>query len=167
MFTGRSVQLMSQAGRSTAEVGRVHADYEGLFDRLGELDFLAFVHWGEARAIRQFNVYVNYFEANDRPRDATLLRTILVDERRHASYTQALLLELAGDPRTMRRAIGRVRRWELGRTWLRSGRFLAELAYAGTMLVLYMMSAPLALLVRLVRPVREGWQPLGTGEDGE
>ncbi|MGH1340355.1 MAG: ferritin-like domain-containing protein [Nannocystales bacterium] len=167
MFTGRSVQLMSQAGRPTAEVRRVHADYEGLFDRLGELDFLAFVHWGEARAIRQFDAYVSYFEANNRQRDATLLRTILVDERRHASYTQALLLELAGDPRTMRRAIGRVRRWELGRAWLRSGRFLAESAYAATMLVLYVLAAPLALLVRIVRPVREGWQPLPAGEDAE
>lgn len=158
---------MGEAGRPTAGVARVHADYEGLFDRLGELDFLAFVHWGEARAIRQFDAYVDYFEANDRQRDATLLRTILVDERRHASYTQALLLELAGDPKTMRRAIGRVRRWELGRAWLRSGRFLAEGAYAGTMLVLYLMAAPLALLVRIARPVREGWRPLAAGEDGD
>jgi hypothetical protein len=107
---------------------------------------------------------VAYFEANHRERDATLLRSILVDERRHASYTAALLLELAGDERSMRRAIGRVRRWELGRTWLRSGRFLAERVYAVTMFALYVMAAPLALLVRLVRPVRKGWRPLGTGD---
>lgn len=164
MFCGRSAQLVEDAGRGGQALGHVRADYEALFDRLGELDFLAFVHWGEARAIRQFDAYVAYFEANHRERDATLLRSILVDERRHASYTGALLLELAGDERSMRRAIGRVRRWELGRTWLRSGRFLAERVYTVTMFALYVMAAPLALLVRLVRPVRKGWRPLSTGD---
>ena len=160
MFVGRANQLLREQGPADASVGHVEADYEALFDRLGERDFLAFVHWGEARAIREFEVYIDFFEARQRSRDAGLLRAILVDERRHAQYTLDYLHALVGE-REAKRAIARVRRWEWGRTWLRSGRSLANATYALLMGGLYVVSAPFALIVALTRPARAGWRQEG------
>jgi rubrerythrin len=157
MFGKRARQIARDAG--LAPLGPVRADTEQLFVSLGELDFLAFVHVGEARAIEQFDVYVEYFEAHGRERDANLFTTLLVDERRHAEYTLALLVELAGGESQARRVMRRVRRWEAWRTWLRSGRFLAERVYVLTMLLVYALAAPLGLLVRWARPIKRGWRP--------
>ncbi|PRQ04528.1 hypothetical protein ENSA5_06940 [Enhygromyxa salina] len=70
--------------------------------------------------------YVDYLAARGRERDASLFSTILVDERRHADYTRALLFELAASEAEARRALRRVKRWEAWRGWLRAGRFLAS-----------------------------------------
>lgn len=155
MFGKRAAQLAREA--ELAPPGPVAADCEQLFANLGELDFLAFVHRGEARAIVQFRGYIEYFERTGRERDASLFATILVDETRHADYTRALLLELAGDEAAARRALRRVARWEAWRSWLRAGRFLAERVYWVAMLLVYVLAAPLSLLVRLARPLPRGW----------
>ncbi|PRQ10000.1 ferritin-like domain-containing protein [Enhygromyxa salina] len=160
MFGKRARQLAREAGlaRGHAVWEPIRADSEQLFVGLGELDFLAFVHVGEARAIEQFLVYVAYFQAQGRERDASLLTTILVDEHRHADYTRALLFELADSEAAARRALRRVRRWEAWRTWLRAGRFLAERVYMVAMLLVYLLAAPLGLLVRWARPLTRGWR---------
>jgi hypothetical protein len=155
MFGKRASQLARDAGQ--APFGPVRADSEQLFTTLGELDFLAFVHRGEARAIVQFHHYIRHFEAAGRERDASLFCTIVADETRHADYTKALLLELAGDEAVARKALRRVARWEAWRTWMRAGRFVAERVYVATMLLVYVLAAPLSLLVRLARPIRRGW----------
>lgn len=156
MFGKRAKQLAREAGLEA--LPPVRADTEQLFLELGELDFLAFVHVGEARAIEQFDTYVDYFQTHARERELGLFQTILVDERRHAAYTHALLLELAGSEAAASKALRRVRRWEAWRTWLRSGRFLAERVYVLTMLIVYLLAAPLGLLVRWARPIRAGWR---------
>ena len=156
MFAKRARQLAREAG--LAPLGHPRADSEQLFYSLGELDFLAFVHVGEARAITQFETYVEHFRARGRERDAGLFEAILVDERRHAAYTRELLFELAADEREAQRALRRVRRWEAWRTWLRAGRILAEGVYVGSMSLVYVLAAPLALLVRAVRPTPSGWR---------
>lgn len=155
MFGKRAAQLAREAG--LASPGPAQADCEQLFANLGELDFLAFVHRGEARAIVQFRSYIAYFEATGRERDASLFTTIIADETRHAEYTLALLHELAGDPATARRALRRVARWEAGRSWLRAGRGVAERVYVLAMLLVYVLAAPLSLLVRRARPIARGW----------
>lgn len=156
MFIKRSRQLAREA--KLAPPGPVHADFEQLFVNLGELDFLAFVHVGEARAIAQFETYVAYFRARGRERDASMFEAILVDERHHAAYTRALLFELAASEADARRALRRVKRWEAWRSWLRAGRFLAEHVYVVSMTLVYLLAAPLALLVRAVRPTLRGWR---------
>ncbi len=156
MFARRAQRLAAEAHRPPA-LGPVHADSERLFEALGERDFLAFVHVGEERARKQFEAYVTWFAGQGRDLDRALFETILVDERRHGAYTRALLGELAGDEAEARRALRRVARWELGRKWMRAGRFVAERVYLVTMLALYLLAAPLALLVRLARPIRRGW----------
>lgn len=156
MFGKRARQLAREAG--LAPLPPVRADTEQLFVNLGELDFLAFVHLGEARAIEQFGTYIRHFEQHGREREASLFSTILVDERRHADYTRALLVEAAGSEAGARKALRRVQRWEAWRTWLRAGRFLAERVYVLAMLLVYLAAAPLGLLVRMVRPIQAGWR---------
>ncbi len=155
MFGRRAARLGGEAG---LQLGPVRADSERLFELLGERDFLAFVYVGEARARAQFEAYVEWFKANGRGQDATLFETVLVDERRHEEYTRNFLFELVGDAEA-RRALRRVARWEFRRRWLRAGRFLAERVYVVAMLLVYALAAPLALLVRVARPIRRGWLP--------
>lgn len=157
MFARRARKLASES-RTPRQLGPLAADCEQLFQSLGELDFLAFVHTGEARALAQFDTYVAWFATHEREQDRLLFETIMVDERRHAAYTRALLLELAGNEAVAKQALRRVARWELGRRWLRSGRFVAERVYLLTMLIVYVLAAPLSLLVRVARPIRRGWQ---------
>jgi hypothetical protein len=166
----RHAQIFAkQAQRAAAAAPRprplppVSADSERLFERLGERDFLAFVHHGEARALAQFEAYERYFAAVGRDHESALFTAIMVDERRHSRYTRELLLGLAGDEASARAALRRVRRWELGRLWLRAGRALAERLYVLTMLLVYLLAAPLGLLLRLVRPHRRGWSPAPKG----
>jgi hypothetical protein len=156
MFARRAQRLASEARRPPA-LGPVHADSERLYETLGERDFLAFVHHGEERARRQFEAYSTWFKGQARDQDHKLFEAILVDERRHGAYTRDFLVALVGEPEA-RAAIQRVARWELGRRWMRAGRFIAERVYIVTMLLLYVLAAPLAVLVRLARPIRRGWQ---------
>ena len=82
-------------------------------------------------------------------------RNCLIDQ---AVDNAELLFELAADEREAQRALRRVRRWEAWRTWLRAGRILAEGVYVGSMSLVYVLAAPLALLVRAVRPTPSGWR---------
>lgn len=159
MFARTANRLRRERGR--APLGPPRADTEELFERLGELGFLAFVHRGERRGRRQFEVYRDHFRRRGDERTAALFETILADERRHERYTGELLAELAGGEQAAARALGRAGRWEAWRTWRRAGRFLSERLYVVLMAVLYVAVAPMALLVRAVRPVRRGWLPPG------
>ena len=155
MFGRRAVRLAGEA-RPALQLGPVRADSERLFETLGERDFLAFVHVGEERARRQFEAYVEWFKEHGRTQDSALFETVLVDERRHGEYTREFLFALAGEVEA-RRALRRVARWEFRRRWLRAGRFLAERVYVAAMLLVYVLAAPLAVLVRVARPIRRGW----------
>src|SRR5262249_49471866 len=148
-------QMFERRARKLGKkLGPLAADCEQLFDALGELDFVAFVHTGEARALAQFETYVAWFRAKGREQELVLFETIMIDERRHSAYTREFLLERAGREAAAARALGRVARWELGRRWLRAGRFVAERVYLLTMLIVYVLAAPLSLLVRAARPIR-------------
>ena len=153
----RNAQRLAGAARRPFVLPPLRADSERLFESLGERDFLAFVHLGEDRARRQFEAYVAWFHEHGREQDAKLFETILVDERRHGEYTRALLGELAGDEAGAVQALRKAARWEFGRRWLRAGRYLAERVYLVTTLLLYILAAPLTLLIRLARPIRRGW----------
>lgn len=155
MFAKRSAELCR--ARGTAALGPVHADTEQLFERLGEERFLAFVHLGERRAKAQFEAHIRACRATGDLRSAAMLEAISADEAEHARYTRELLVELAGGEVEARRAVRRAMAWEAFRLWRRAGRALSGRLYAVLMLVLFVAVAPLALLVRLVRPVRAGW----------
>lgn len=155
MFAHRSAEL--RRARREAPLGPVHADTERLFERLGEIGFLAFVHLGEARARAQFAAHIRASGRVGDERSATLLGAICDDEAEHERYTGALLAELAGGEREAHAAVRRAALWEAWRLWRRAGRWLASIVYAALMAVLFVAVAPLSLLVRVVRPARAGW----------
>lgn len=155
MFAQRSADLARAAGR--APLGPALADTEQLFERLGELGFLAFVHLGEARGRAQFVRHARACRGRGDVKSAALFEAILVDETRHAAYTRDLLVEVAGGEAAARAALRRARAWEAWRGFRRLGRASAHAIYAVCMIVLYLATAPLALIVRLGRPARGGW----------
>ena len=77
-------------------------DTDELFARLGERDFLAFVHNGERDGAAQFRGYVEHFRARvgDAADPAKLFAGILVDEDRHESTSWTMLVACCdGDER--------------------------------------------------------------------
>jgi hypothetical protein len=156
MFAHRAAELCRARGR--APLGPVVADTEQLFERLGEVGFLAFVHLGESRALAQLAVHVATCRKVGDTRSAALIEAIAADEARHAAYTGDLLVALTGGEREARRAVRRAMAWEAFRLWRRAGRAIAVRVYAVAMLVVFAACAPLSLLVRRVRPARAGWR---------
>lgn len=163
MFWRRSAELWREAGGEAPPPLRPSS--ERLFERLGEEGFLAFVHRGERRGRGQFEAWRDVLS---RPggdaKTAALFEAIVVDERRHESYTGELLEAVAGGGRAARKALRRAALFEAWRGWRRAGRALALVAYAASMLVLYALVTPLALAVR-ARAAREprGWRSPGEG----
>jgi hypothetical protein len=153
MFARRAAGIAS-ARRTSLAPRRV--DGEALFERLGELRFLAFVHRGERRGRRQFSDYEAFFRGRD-DKTAAMFARILEDERRHEAYTRELLVELAGSERAAARELARAAAWEAWRTFRRVGRAMVSPIYAIAMAVLYLAIAPLSIYVRRVRPVRRGF----------
>jgi hypothetical protein len=143
MFTRRARELRASAG--LAPCGPPRADTEELFARLGELGFLAFVHLGEQRGRKQFEVYAAHFARRGDARTQAMFDGILVDEREHEGYTHALLVELAGADGA-RQALRRARWWSAWRGWRRAGRAITHALYAVLMMALYLIMAPLAWL---------------------
>ena len=156
LFELRSAELRRRAG--CAPLGVVRADSESLFERLGELRFLAFVHAAEGRGRRQFEGYRAHFARTGDDRMRALFDAVLADERRHEAYTGELLLAQAGGAGGRRRALRRAALWEAWRTWRRAGRAVAGAAYVAIMTLLFPLLAPLALLARLGAPRRDGWR---------
>jgi rubrerythrin len=152
MFASHAREWSERAGVAL-EHGPV--DGEHLFQRLGEIGFLAFVHRAESRGRREFEAYRDDFRRRGEPRSAALFEVILEDERRHEAYSRALLVELAGSERAARMALGRALAWEAWRTWRRAGSALAGGLYAVLVALLYLAMAPLAWAMR-ASPERSG-----------
>ncbi len=155
IFTRRSAELRAADGRTS--FGFPRADTEDLFEHLGEMRFLAFVHRGETKGCEQFEQYCDWFGRHGDQRTRGIFESILKDERRHMSYTRELLVELAGGETAARREIRSAMLWEAWRTWRRAGRFLAEKLYFVAMVGFSILLTPFAVVVRLTRPVRTGW----------
>jgi rubrerythrin len=142
--------------------GQPRTDCEALYERLGEQSFLAFVHRGEHRGRVQFDAYVAFFARRGDAKLRALFTALIEDERRHESYTRALLVEHAGSDRGAQRVLFTMAMWEGFRRWRRAGQGLARLVYGAAMLVLYAALLPFAVLLRLLRPepkARGGWEP--------
>lgn len=152
MFAMRSAELRLERGEQS--LGFPVADTEDLFDRLGEVRFLAFVHRGEIRGRRQFETYRDWFARQGDRKSHALFTAIVRDELRHEQYTYDLLVELAGGRRSAHAELRAAALWEAWRTWRRFGRLFAEKAYFLVMLAIYGVCGPIAQLVR--RPAGQG-----------
>ena len=159
LFALRANELRAQADRPSFAFP--HADFENLFERLGETRFLAFVHRGERRGRAQFETYKAWFGRQRDNKTRALFDAIVRDEIRHETYTRDLLVELAGGEVAARRELTRAALWEAWRHWRRLGRGAAEGFYFTVMLLLYGLLAPFAILTSWLRPQRSGWSEPG------
>ena len=142
----------AQAATAEANLLTEHGIVGGqtLFERLGELEFLAFVYIAERDAVEQFNVYLDHNLPDPDTRD--MLRDILRDEHFHVSYSRAALerLRTQGRDREVRWALWRVQGRRLREGWLRLSRDLGRTVTSLWMVLLYLLAVPpFALLGRL------------------
>ncbi|MEO6950998.1 MAG: ferritin-like domain-containing protein [Polyangia bacterium] len=130
------------------------ADFDDLYERLGEVGFLAFVHRGEARGRAQFAEHRRVLLSRGDEQGARQFEAILVDEERHERYTGDLLSALTTTPRrALRAAALRDALWR----WRRVGRFLSGLVFAVLASVLFVLLLPFSLADRL-RARHTGWR---------
>jgi hypothetical protein len=148
MFTLRAEQLAADVA---ADPHEQHADFEHLYERLGETRFLAFVHTGERRGRAQLSMYRDELARRGDDKSRALLDAVLVDEARHEQYTREQLAQVIGE-HAVTAALVRARGWELARSWLRAGRTASSLLFAAGMGALYLLLLPLALVVRARAP---------------
>lgn len=133
---------------------------ETLFERMGELEFLAFVHVAEADAVEQFHVYLDR-ELPD-AETCLALRDILTDEKFHVSYSKQEVERYRRDGRQKEvdGAIGRVRRRRVWEGWLRFSRDFGNVVSTGWLWILYaVVVAPFRLFARVETG---GWQRVAT-----
>ena len=155
-FAARARELRRDSG--TVGAGG-SADFDALYERLGELGFVAFVHHGERRGHAQFVAHRDELRRRGDARGEALFSAILEDEARHARYSGELLYALAGSERAAGAALRRVALRELLWRWRRAGRVIARAAFALLTTVLYVAIAPIALAYRLLGRGRRGWLP--------
>lgn len=129
-----------------------------LFERYGELRFLAFVHRSEALAVEQFDVYRDLGLLDDQTDQ--MLETILRDEHFHVGYSRVELERYqregrAAEVRTAARKVLWSRPWE---AWMRLSLRIGHVVTGLWMTLLYLLVvAPFRLGVQ-----REasGWRPV-------
>ncbi len=119
-----------------------------LFERLGELDFLAFVYVAEADAVEQFGVYLDR-NLPDAETSASL-RAILKDEAFHVSYSRAECERYRKDGKPVDQAIRAVRWRRFKEGWMRFTRDFGEWTSGFWLLVLYFVAVgPFRVLARV------------------
>ena len=155
MFATRSAELRRKDNLEV--LGFPNADTEQLFENLGEVAFLAFVHRGEKRGREQFEMYRDWFASQNDNRARAFFDGIIRDEQRHEDYTRALLAELAGGEKVARKELRRAAAWEAWRTWRRVGKSAADAAYFLLMVSLYPLLAPFSAIAAITRPSRTCW----------
>lgn len=157
LFTEHSNTLRLEQGKPS--LGHPIADTESLFAAHGEEFFLAFVHVGETSALSQFPAYIAYFAKTGAKRGQVLLEGIHADEEHHARYTLRLLIELCGQ-KAADKLVRRAKRWRAWRAWRRAGNAIASRVHLVVMLLLYALTTPLALAIRVFQPAVRGWRQL-------
>jgi hypothetical protein len=148
-FAEHAAELARAAG--SAGFARPSAGCESLYERLGELRFLAFVHAGERRGRVEFETYARLLRRRGNEALAKLFEDLVQDERQHEAYSARLLEELAGNAGA-RRALRWAARNGAWREFRRRGRALAGVFYGMTMLLVYAALAPFALAYRALSP---------------
>ena len=150
----RHARSFASRARQLAQLDPGQADFDGLYDRLGEVGFLAYVHRGEARGRAQFAEHRRVLQARGDEQGARQFEAILVDEERHERYTGELLVALTHTPRReLRRAALREALWR----WHRAGRVLSGLVFTVLASALFVMLLPFALVER-TRARQTGWR---------
>lgn len=162
LFLGR-VQALGGADRTLAVLSDAAylADagiqgHETLFERLGELQFLAFVHVAEADAVEQFQTYLRLGLPD--AETAQMLRTILKDEAFHVSYSRAALepYRLQGRQDEVRHALRTARRHRLLERWKAGAHHLGAVVSTLWLGLFYLVAVGPFSLIERRSP--GGWQ---------
>jgi hypothetical protein len=167
VFRDRAQALgMDREGSAMIDIGCLHehgiVGGETLFERLGELDFLAFVHLAESQALEQFQVYKNQKLVD--PETQAQLDQIRKDELFHMTYSGAELdwYRKAGLSKEVRRAIWGVHWRRFKEQWLAFSRRVGDFVSGIWLLLMYtFVVGPFRLLAR---PEDVGWQSCETKE---
>lgn len=160
IFLNRANKIRAKEGRKP--LSAPDADYENLFERLGEEQFLAFVHLGEKRGCLQFNSYARYFAKKGDTHTSGIFAAVLKDEQQHMDYTYDLLKQLTGSDEAARKALVKARLWEARRSWMRSGKALTSKLFFLIVISVYPLLLPYKLL-QLCRPAKQrasGWSSI-------
>ncbi|MSP55351.1 MAG: ferritin-like domain-containing protein [Myxococcales bacterium] len=119
-----------------------------LFERLGELEFLAFVFVAEADAVEQFGVYLDRKLPD--PETTAALRDILKDESFHVSYSKLECERYRREGKPVDAALRAVRWRRMKEGWMRFTRDFGEWASGFWLLLLYFGAVgPFRLIARL------------------
>lgn len=134
-------RVRARAALDDANTLQAHGIVGGrsLFERYGELEFLAFVHRSEALAVEQFGVYRDLDLLDDKT-DA-MLQNILRDEHFHVGYSKMELERYTRDGKgsNVRQALRKVfwrRPWE---AWMRFSLQIGHVVTSFWMTMLYMV----------------------------
>jgi hypothetical protein len=160
LFKKRVVEMGGASGAAGLHGGgtsNMHDVVEGqtLFERLGELEFLAFVYIAEAEAVEQFKVYQDYRLMDDKTE--AMMEDILQDEYFHVSYSRAALEQYRknGREEEVKKAMKRVKRRRLGERWLIFANTIGDTVTFVMLTVLYtLLVGPGRLIARLEKG---GW----------
>lgn len=157
IFLNRANKLRTQSGKKPLPAP--DADYENLFERLGEEQFLAFVHLGEKRGCMQFTSYARYFARKGDTHTSGIFTAVLEDENHHMQYTYDLLQQLCGSPQKTKTALRKAHLWEARRSWMRNGKSLTAKLFFLIVLSVYPLLLPYKLLqlLRPSAPPSSGW----------
>jgi hypothetical protein len=140
-FHEQAVRLALAAGDVPQPSSR--ADCEALFERLGERDFLAFVHLAERRGRKQFEVHARTLARGLDRELCAVFEEVLADERRHEQYSWEQLLALTGSAAGARARVRAMATWEAWRAFRRTGRNAARACYRLCAAALYALCLPL------------------------
>ena len=126
LFRERALSLgIDREQAALVDIGYLH-DHgiiggETLFERLGEHEFLAFVHDAENRGLEHFLIYLESPQTDSQTKDA--LKGITKDEHFHRAYSKAALEKYA--PKEARTLLKKVARRRHTQAWMRFARHIA------------------------------------------
>ena len=154
MFRELARRIDPCAGRDLSEYAQIHGHRQDLYERLGPVAFLAFVHLAEKKGASHFRALSAHFRG--RPELEQLFLCIAKDERFHVQYSRHWLTRL--EPRATR-AMARSRAEAAWTAWKRAGRALGDQAARAFLALVYVLVLPpFALAQRLADPERTGWK---------
>lgn len=171
MFAQRSRLLATSWSRADAvlqDAGFIQAqginETQTLFEKLDEIEFLAFVWVHESQGARQFALYADLL--SDDPDTSVMFDEIARDERFHIAYSRAELDRYAekGQRAAVRNAVWRVRGRRVWQGWLRFshdlGAFMSGL-WLGVLYVFFL--GPFSIIARLTERQPGGLQAAEPG----
>jgi hypothetical protein len=137
----------------------IHATRQNLFQNLGLVRFVAFVHVAERAGAAQFAALARHFQG--RGELGQTFAQILKDERFHVGYSGKILARWSseGGWLAVRSALFQIRAKRAWEAWKRSGRVMGDLLVGAVLGLLYLVVLPpFALAQRRLDPERAGWK---------